>query len=268
MATILDTIVQATRERIRDRRARTSLRQLEQAPLFGEARRSLAAALRREHLAVIAECKKASPSAGVIRESYDVASIAGAYTRSGADAISVLTEPAWFQGDALHLSEARSASGLPILRKDFVVDPFQVVEARAFGADAVLLIAAVLDRAALADLLDAARALEMECLVECHSERELDRLDLDRVRIVGVNNRNLETFEVDRDHAARVLAHVPTSIVRVAESGLRTADDLDAVREAGIDAVLVGEALMRAADPGEALRHLRPPDHQTAGRDR
>lgn len=268
MATILDTIVRATRERIRDRRAAVSFRELEQAPMFGETRRSLASALRRDHLAVIAECKRASPSAGVIREHYDVATIAASYDRAGADAISVLTEPEWFHGHATHLSEARSASGLPILRKDFVVDPFQVVEARAFGADAVLLIAAVLDRAEIADLMDAAEALEMECLVECHAARELDRLDLDRVRIVGVNNRNLDTFEVDRDHAARVLAHVPASIARVAESGLRTADDLAAVRRAGIDAVLVGEALMRADDPGDALRRLRNQDQQPIVRDR
>lgn len=259
MATILDTIVDATRARVRQRRSAVPLRELEQMPAFAEPRRSLAEALRRPHLAVIAECKKASPSAGVIRPSYDIAKIVRSYAAAGADAISVLTEPAYFQGDLAHLETARTLTGAPVLRKDFVVDPFQLVEARAHGADAVLLIATVLDRHALHDLLDAGAALGLDCLVECHAERELDRVDLDRVRILGVNNRNLDTFEVDRDHAARVLAHVPASVIRVAESGLRTRDDLEAVRSAGIDAVLVGEAFMRADDPGEALLALRGP---------
>lgn len=267
MATILDTIVRATRERVRDRRVAVRLRELEQTPMFAESRRSLSTALRRDHLAVIAECKKASPSAGVIREEYDVTRIAGSYARCGADAISVLTEPEWFHGDVTHLSDARTAAGLPILRKDFVVDPFQIVEARAYGADAVLLIATVLDRSELSDLLDAAEALDLECLVECYSERDLERVDLDRVRTLGVNNRNLDTFEVDRTHAARILANVPESIVRVAESGLRTAQDLVDVREAGIDAVLIGEAFMRADDPGRALLDLRGVNHLTDGRE-
>jgi indole-3-glycerol phosphate synthase len=257
MAAILDTILRATRDLVRARRASVSLHELEQRELFAEPRRGLARALRGERLAVIAECKKASPSAGVIREDYDVASIAQAYARGGADAISVLTEPSFFQGDLGHLDLARRAACVPLLRKDFVVDPFQIVEARAHGADAVLLIATALDRHELTDLMDAADALEMECLVECHAERELDRMDLDRVRILGVNNRNLDTFEVDPGHAARVLARVPASIVRVAESGLRTPDHLAAAWRDGIDAVLVGEALMRADDPGRALALLR-----------
>jgi len=258
MATILDTIVRATRARVQTGRSAATLRDLEDRPGFLLERRSLAAALRRDGLSVIAECKMASPSAGVIRNDYDARAIAASYSAAGAEAISVLTEPEWFRGKPEDLSAAREASDVPILRKDFVVDPFQVVEARAYGADAVLLIATVLDRHELSDLMDAADALEMECLVECHAERELDRVDLDRARVLGVNNRNLDTFEVDRDHAARVLARVPDTIVRVAESGLRTRDDLRAVHASGIDAVLVGEALMRAVDPGAALRELRP----------
>jgi len=147
-----------------------------------------------------------------------------------------------------------NADGTP--RKDFVVDPYQILEARAFGADAVLLIAAILDAGLLAELHQAASELGMDVLVEFHDERELDRIDLDRIEIVGANNRNLETFEVDVRHAGRVLGRLANRLLRVAESGLKTAEDLVAVRAQGIDAVLIGDAFMRAPEPGKALKNL------------
>ncbi|MFT5145066.1 MAG: indole-3-glycerol phosphate synthase [Rhodothermales bacterium] len=225
--------------------------------LFQPERRSLAAALRQEGLGFIAEAKRASPSQGLIREDFHPGSIAEAYEEAGADAMSVLTETLQFQGSLDHLKAARSRCDLPLLRKDFIVEEYQLFEARAFGADAVLLIATVLERGHLLDLVQAARALELECLVELYEASELDRVDFDLVDILGVNNRDLRTFEVDRMHAPTVLAHAPTSVVRVAESGLRTPEDLAIVAEAGIDAVLIGEAFMRAKNPGEALERLK-----------
>lgn len=262
MPTILDHIVESTRSLVAARRREIPARELESLPGYFRTPTSLVEALRpggtpSDELRFIAECKKASPSKGIIRAEYDPAAHAQAYEAAGAAAVSVLTEPAFFQGSLEHLAAARPRVGLPLLRKDFVVDPYQLVEARAYGADAVLLIASVLDRNELADLHAAAEALGLSCLVECYEESELDKLDFAQVRIVGVNNRNLHTFEVDRSHAARVLARVPDPIVRIAESGLRTAADFAAMRRAGLDAVLVGEAFMRAPDPGEALARLR-----------
>ncbi len=257
MPTILDDIVAATRSSVAERRVRIPRSSLEARDAFHRVPIDLAASLRREDLAVIAECKRRSPSKGLLRDPYDPLAIAASYETAGAAAVSVLTEPEFFGGSLDDLAAVRGAVGIPLLRKDFVVDPYQLTEARAFGADAVLLIAAVLDRGHLSELHEAATELGLSCLVECYAERELERLDFDRVRIVGVNNRDLHTFVVDRSHAARVLAAVPDSIVRVAESGLRSAADFAAVRRSGLDAVLVGETFMRAADPGVELARLR-----------
>ena len=254
MATILDELVQGARSEAARRRKQISARELEGR--FRPGRRSLAEALRTDGLSVIAEAKKASPSQGVIREQFEPGAIAEMYQEAGAAGISVLTEPLQFQGALEHLAEAREHCGLPLLRKDFIVEEYQLLEARAYGADAVLLIATVLERAHLTDLLQAARDLELECLVELYDVGELDRVDFDLVQILGVNNRDLRTFEVDRTHAPRVLAHAPDQVVTVAESGLRTAEDLADVYTAGIDAVLIGEAFMRAEHPGQALRDL------------
>ena len=169
----------------------------------------------------------------------------------------MLTEPSYFQGSLDDLAAVRAQVALPLLRKDFVVDPYQLVEARAYGADAVLLIAAVLDAARLRDLHQTADALGLSCLVELYDVRELDRIDFDLVRILGVNNRDLRTFEVDVDHSLRVFAHVPQGVVRVSESGLRSARELAHLRRHGVDAVLMGETFMRADDPGALLGTLR-----------
>ena len=257
MKTILDQIVADTRELVARRKAHVPIRRLEEKPFFHGPTLSLAKALRRDHLAVIAEIKKASPSKGVIRPDFDVTDLARQYKAARADAVSVLTEPTHFQGSLDYLARARCTVDLPLLRKDFIIDPYQLVEARAYGADAVLLIAAVLDRVHLRDLHQAADALGLSCLVEVYEPEECDRIDFDQVKILGVNNRNLRTFEVDVDHALRVFAEVPEGIVRVAESGLRSADELAYLRARGVDAVLIGETFMRAAEPGAKLRAMK-----------
>lgn len=230
---------------------------LEGAPLFDRAIRSLEQELRGSELAFIAEAKKASPSKGVIRENYDPVEIGRQYQEAGASALSVLTEPHYFQGSLDHLSAVREAVELPLLRKDFVIDPYQIFEARAYGADAVLLIAAVLDRGHLAELHSAADELGLACLVEVYEEREMEKLDFGQVRILGVNNRDLRTFEVDINHSLRVFASAPEHVVRVSESGLRTAQDLVHLHTNGVDAVLIGETFMRETRPGDALLRLR-----------
>lgn len=258
MATILDQIVADTRQLVAERKAVTPAAALMRRSAFHAPTLPLARALRRpDGPAVIAECKKASPSEGVIRPEYDPAEIARAYKQAAAAAISVLTEPTHFQGSLDDLASVRHAVDLPVLRKDFVVDAYQLVEARAYGADAVLLIVAALDRAALADLLDAARDLDLGVLVEVHAESEMDSVDLDRVDVLGVNSRDLRTFEVDLGRAERIFDTLPDRIVRVAESGIRTAADAARLREAGADAFLVGTHLMRQPDPGRALAALR-----------
>ena len=258
MATVLDQILADTRALVDERKAVTPAAALMRRPAFHAPTLSLARALRRpDGPAVIAECKRASPSEGVIRREYHPADIARSYKNAAAAAVSVLTEPTHFKGSLNDLAEVRHAVDIPLLRKDFVVDVYQLVEARAYGADAVLLIAAALDPARLADLLDAARSLSLGVLVEVHDDAEVDALDLDAVDVLGVNSRDLKTFEVDLGRAERVFARLPERIVRVAESGIRTAADAARLRRAGADAFLVGTHLMRQPDPGRALAALR-----------
>lgn len=253
---ILDNIVDDTRDLISRRKRDISLSRLEDGRYFDREPLDFAEALRRDEIAVIAEVKKASPSKGIIRDDYSPADIARRYEDAGAAAVSVLTEPLHFQGSLEHLQAVRSAVDLPLLRKDFVVDVYQLFEARAHGADAVLLIAAVLDRPHLHDLLQAARELGLSALVEVYDLSEIDRIDFDEVSILGVNNRDLRTFEVDIEHSLRVFRHVPDEIVRVSESGLSSPEEVVHLYQNGVNAVLIGETFMREDNPGDALARM------------
>lgn len=206
--------------------------------------------------AVIAEVKKASPSKGVLRADFQPADIAASYARHGAAALSVLTDERFFQGSAEYLRQARAACELPVLRKDFMVDPYQVFEARAMGADCILLIAACLDDAQMADLEAQALALGMAVLVEVHDGAELDRALRLATPLVGINNRNLRTFEVTLDTTLGLLGRLPADRLLVTESGILGRADVLRMRAAGVHAFLVGEAFMRAPDPGAALAEL------------
>ena len=216
--------------------------------------RDFAAALSREGLNIIAELKKASPSLGVIREEYAPSALADQLQQAGAAALSVLTEEDFFCGSLADLKEARKVAHVPVLRKDFVVDPWQVWEARAAGADSFLLIAAVLSDAALGELLQLGRSLKMEPLIEVHSRAELDRVLHAGARVLGVNNRDLRTFEVHLETSLELVEAIPEHCVAVSESGLRAGADLLRLRAAGFDAFLIGEHLMKSPDPAAALR--------------
>jgi len=255
--TILDTIVKDAAADLSRRKRERPLSSLESMPGFERTPLPLEEALRIKSLSIIAEIKRKSPSKGRLRDDFYVDVIARSYAAAGAAAISVLTEENHFEGHLSHITMVRASVDLPVLRKDFLVDPYQLVEARAYGADAVLLIATLLDQNHLQELLAAATELELSCLVELYDESELDQIDLDLVSILGVNNRNLHTFDVDVTRAPRLLAHVPDKIVRVAESGLSTGQNLAEMHRCGIDAVLIGEALISKSDPGEALKSLR-----------
>ena len=205
---------------------------------------------------MIAEVKKASPSKGVLRERFVPAEIAASYQQHGAAALSVLTDERFFQGSADYLRQARAACALPVLRKDFLVDEYQVFEARAMGADCILLIVACLDDARLADLEAVAEALGLAVLVEVHDGAELERALRLRTPLVGINNRNLRSFEVSLETTLGLLPRVPPERVLVTESGILSPNDVRRMRAADVHAFLVGEAFMRAPDPGEALAAL------------
>ena len=206
--------------------------------------------------AVIAEVKKASPSKGVLREDFRPAEIAASYERGGAACLSVLTDVDFFQGSDAYLREARAACGLPVIRKDFIIDPYQVYEARQMGADCVLLIAACLTDRVLRDLSDLAHGLGLDVLVEVHDAEELDRALNVPGRLIGINNRNLRTFEVSLETTLGLLDAIPPERLLVTESGILTREDVARMRGHGVHAFLVGEAFMRAPDPGGELSHL------------
>jgi indole-3-glycerol phosphate synthase len=263
MSTILDTILRRKGEEVAERRTRVPEADLQARALAMPPARGFAAALEARvaanAAAVIAEVKKASPSKGVIRADFDPAAIARSYEAGGAACLSVLTDADFFQGSEAFLQQARAACALPVLRKDFTIDPYQVVEARAIGADCILLIVAALDDARLHDLAAQAMALGMDVLVESHDAAELERAlrvpaVAGRAPLMGVNNRDLRTFEVSLDTSIRLHAMLPPGRRLVSESGIATPADVHRLREAGIDAFLVGEAFMREADPGDALR--------------
>jgi indole-3-glycerol phosphate synthase len=252
---VLDAIIARTRERLLERRRAQPLEAPRGQPSWP--RRPFADALARPgHVNVIAEHKRRSPSRGAIREDLAPGAVCLAYQDAGAAALSVLTDEDFFGGQLSHLAEARASASLPLLRKDFVVDPYQVWEARGAGADAVLLIVAALSDAELRSLLSEASAAGLETLVEVHDRPELDRALLAGARVVGVNNRDLKTLAVTLDTAVGLAPHIPDDVVAVAESGIKTGRDIRRLRDAGYDAFLVGEHLMSAPDPGAALRAL------------
>jgi indole-3-glycerol phosphate synthase len=254
---VLDTILTRTRERVVSEQARRPLGSAHPAVKAAPPVRPFAEAIARTgRINVIAEHKRRSPSRGAIREDLLPADVARRYEKAGAAAISVLTDEPFFGGRVGHLEEVRAVATVPMLRKDFVLDPWQVWEARAAGADAVLLIVAALTDPALGGLLAVTREAGMDALVEVHERGELDRALAAGAQIVGVNNRDLRTLAVSLDTALALAAAIPDDVVAVAESGIRTGADLRRLREAGFDAFLVGERLMGAPDPGEALREL------------
>lgn len=255
-ADLLGTIVAATIRRVADCRQRVPEADLEARAGGRPEARGLRRALAGPGLHVIAECKRRSPSRGMLRADYDPAAIAAGYARAGAAAVSVLTEPSFFDGDLGHLELVRDAVPLPILRKDFVVDEYQLLESRASGADAALLIVAALEQAALVRLLARARALGLDALVEVHADRELDRALEAGADLVGVNHRDLRTLDVDLELSARLAPRIPPHVVAVAESGLRRRADLERLGRAGFRGFLIGEHLMSTADPGAALSAL------------
>lgn len=256
-AGVLRAMLAATRRRIDVCRQRRGLEELRRAlPPNGRRGRFRAALARPGRLNVIAECKRRSPSSGILSRQYDAAAIARSYERAGAAAVSVLTEPAFFDGSVDDLAAVGRAVSVPVLCKDFILDVYQLAEARAAGADAVLLIAAALDEASLRDLLQRAGDLGLDALVEVHDEDELVRALAAGAEIVGVNNRDLRTLEVQVETARRLADLIPDHVVAVAESGLKTRTDLEELGARGFDAFLIGEWFMRQADPGFALAQL------------
>jgi indole-3-glycerol phosphate synthase len=260
MSDILRRILAAKRDEVAAARARlgaAALRKLaERAPPTRNFLAALRAKIAAGRPAVIAEIKKASPSKGVLREDFDPAALSGVYAASGAACLSVLTDRQFFQGAPEHLSAARAACALPVLRKDFVIDSYQVYEARMLGADCILLIVAALDVPRMKDLAEIAQGLGMAVLVETHDADELESALALSTPLIGINNRNLRTFATHLDTTLRLLPRIPSDRLVVTESGILRKEDVQLMRGHGVDAFLVGEALMREADPGAALRRL------------
>ncbi len=261
MTDILSQIAAYKREDVAARKARASQSAIEALAETASAPRGFRAALERHvedtgRPALIAEIKKASPSKGLIRADFDPPALARAYERGGANCLSVLTDGPSFQGDDAFLGQARAATALPCLRKDFLVDPWQVAESRALGADCILIILAMIDDALAAELLAEAERFGMDALIETHDEAEMARACMLGGDLVGINNRSLRTFEVDLDTTARLAMLSPVRALLVAESGIFTADDMTTISEAHAQAALVGESLMRQTDVEAATRAL------------
>jgi indole-3-glycerol phosphate synthase len=257
---ILEQILRRKQEEIESRQQSISSEQIRQRARAAPAARGFIKSLQdRQSIgepAVIAEIKKASPSKGVIREDFDPARIAESYAAAGAACLSVLTDENFFQGHDNYLIAARNACLLPAIRKDFIIDPYQVYEARALGADCILLIVAALDDGPLAELYSLAIELGMDVLVEVHDRQELDRASRLKLEVIGINNRDLRTFETHLSTTLDLLDHLPDSCLVVTESGIHTQKDVKLMRDHGVNAFLVGEAFMRAEKPGEALKAL------------
>jgi len=255
MSASLDQIVAATRRKVSQDRRSADLRELERRA-EEHVPRGFRKALERQSPAIIAELKKSSPSRGLIRADFDPASLAAELEAAGAAALSVLTDTEFFQGSLRNLQQASAATKLPCLRKDFIVDEFQLLEARANHADAILLIAAALSQAELQTLAKKAKGLSLDVLCEVHDEKELERALGVGFDLIGVNSRDLRTFTVDLQTAFRLAKLMPRNTVSVAESGIQNSEDIVSLRAAGYQAFLIGESFMRAPSPGDALRTL------------
>ncbi len=257
---ILQRIVRHKAEEVAARAAAVSLRKVSGRAERASPVRPFAAALRERISAggpaVIAEVKKASPSKGVLRDPFEPAAIAASYARHGASALSVLTDVHFFQGADEHLEQARAACALPVLRKDFVIDPYQIYEARALGADCVLLIVGALGDARLTELAGLAAHLSMDVLIEVHDGNELERALGVNAPLLGINNRDLHTFDTNLDTTLALLAQIPGDRTVITESGIHSREDVARMRERGVQGFLVGEAFMRAPDPGARLAEL------------
>ncbi|HHJ35963.1 MAG TPA: indole-3-glycerol phosphate synthase TrpC [Gammaproteobacteria bacterium] len=257
---ILVKILDRKREEINARAHKVSIEELERqcrnADTVRGFIRSIEHKIKNNQPAIIAEIKKASPSKGLLRENFEPAAIARSYAEHGAACLSVLTDKDYFQGDEAYLKQARAACQLPVIRKDFIIDPYQVYEARAIDADCILLIVSALDDVTLQVLLDLAHQLGMDVLMEVHDEDEMQRALSTGARLIGINNRNLRTFDTSLDTTLKMLDKVNEDHILVTESGIHTPDDVRLMRDNGVGAFLVGEAFMRADDPGEKLAEL------------
>lgn len=264
MSDILDRILARKIEEIAERSVRIPLAELiARVADLGDTRgfaAAIEAKIEAGSSAVIAEIKRASPSKGVIRADFDPAAIAESYERGGAACLSVLTDADFFQGSEDYLRQARGACSLPVLRKDFTIDPYQVYEARAIGSDCILLIVAALEDSALLELSLLAAELDLDVLIEVHDKDELERALEIPAPLIGVNNRNLRSFEVSLDTSVNLRQRAPADRLLVSESGIATSEDIARLRAVGIDAFLIGETFLRAADPGAALQQLFFPD--------
>ena len=253
---ILEKIVSQTKIDLKKRILERSYTSLESEWGFEKELQSFSQAIKGKVVKFITEVKKASPSKGIIREDFDPVSLARIYEKSGASAISVLTDEPFFKGHLSYLDDIAKQITIPILRKDFIINPYQIAEAKAFGADAILLIARILSDSQLDELLSAAKEYELDALVECYDLVDQDRINYEKVSILGINNRDLETFEVDVHRGVSQLNMAPESTITVSESGISTVDDIKFLQKNGINAVLIGEHLMRQSNIGGELRTL------------
>jgi indole-3-glycerol phosphate synthase len=256
---ILEEILDNKRREVSRLKETMPLERLRDKPCYARKCLSLQNALRGKDIAIIAEIKKASPSKNVIRMDFNPVKIAREYVEGGAAAISTLTDRRFFQGDIYYLTDIRPSVPIPVLRKDFIIDSYQLAEAKAFGADAVLLIAAALDPGRLRELYAEAGELGLECLVEVHDEHDLNVLNSSGISLVGINNRNLSDFSVDVTTTLRIASMLPPGVIVVSESGISDRADIEYLVQHGIHAVLIGESLMRSPKPGEKLRSLLTP---------
>lgn len=257
MSTILDQITERTSEDLAKRRKKVSLSDLSTFEGYEKERISFADSLKQgDTVSIIAEVKKASPSKGIIRPDFDPVDIALRYEEGGASAISVLTDEPFFKGSLDYLSAISKRIALPLLRKDFIIDPYQIKEAKAYGADAVLIIVAITEGNQLHELQHAAQEFGLDALVECYDQDDFDRLDFQQTKILGVNNRDLKNFEVDVHRGISLLQKAPSDTILVSESGLKSGKDLALLKKEGIHAALIGEYFMRKDEPGQAVKEL------------